>query len=247
MYKELREVEQRPYPLPSSQWMMKQTWSNMLFAHWPVSADLLRVHIPVQLKIDLCDGTAWMSLIPFQTHHTRLHFMPKFPFYHSYLELNVRTYVTYEGVPGIYFFSLDANKWPIVTSAKIGAALPYKHARMKMTIKDPVVHYTSQRQHPGSSRECFQASYQQSSSIYVPDKESLEYWLLERYCFWTLKGNTLYRGDIHHDRWRITKAQADLHHNTMASFLPRHSFQNEPLLHFSSNKSVFTWPLKKVR
>lgn len=241
------EVEQRPYPLPSSPWIMTQTWSNMLFAHWPISTNHLRAHIPSILDIDARDGTSWISIIPFQVRHTRLHSMPKFPFYHTYLELNVRTYVMYKGVPGVYFFSLDANKWPVVTGAKIGAALPYKHACMKMTVKDPIVHVKSQRQHPGSPSESFKASYQQSSSIYIPDKESLEYWLLERYCFWTLKGNTLYRGDIHHDRWRITNAKADLYFNTMASFLPQYSFQNEPLLHFSSNKNVFTWPLKKVR
>jgi uncharacterized protein YqjF (DUF2071 family) len=247
LHKEFMEVEQRPYPLPDTPWIMKQTWNNMLFTHWPVPTDFLKVSIPAQLDIDTWRGTAWIGVIPFHVYNTRLHGMPRFPFYHSYLELNVRTYVTYKGIPGIYFFSLDANKWPAVIGGAISAFLPYKYARMQMTLKDPIVHYTSRRQHPGSPNETFQVMYKQSSTIYLPNEGSMEHWLFERYCLWTTLGKALYRGDIHHDRWRITKAEAALRHNTMASFLPRHFFQNEPLFHFSGKKNVFIWPLQKVK
>ncbi|OMP68468.1 hypothetical protein BTO28_01850 [Domibacillus epiphyticus] len=241
------EVEQRPFPLPSTPWVMTQTWDNMLFAHWPVPAHFLKAYIPGTLDIDTFDGTAWLGVIPFHAHHTKLRGMPPFPLYHSYLELNVRTYVTHKGIPGVYFFSMDANKWPVVLGAKMGTSLPYKHAHMGIRVKDPVVHYKSRRKHPDSPKESFHVSYKQSSSIYLPAEDSLEYWLLERYCLWTIKDSALFRGDIHHDRWRITKAEATFHDNTMASFLPRYYFKSKPILHFSGNKNVFIWPLKKTR
>ncbi|OLN21808.1 hypothetical protein BTO30_12980 [Domibacillus antri] len=239
------EVEQRPYPLPSTPWLMQQTWHNMLFAHWPVSDIFLKAYLPEQLEIDTFDGTAWIGVISFKAHNTRLHGLPKFPFFHSYLELNVRTYVTYKGIPGIYFFSLDVDKRPVVMGAKMATSLPYRRAHMKMVITEPVVHFTSRRK--DKPNESFQASYKQSTNIYSPAKESLEYWLLERYCLWTTKDNVLFRGDIHHDRWRITEAKASLHHHTMASFLPRYYFKTKPVLHFSGNKKVFIWPLQKVK
>lgn len=247
LHKEFKELEQRPYPLPKMPWALTQTWRNMLFAHWPLPAAFLKPYIPAQLDLDTNGGSAWISMIPFQVSHTRLRGLPKFPFYHSYLEFNVRTYVLYKGIPGIYFFSLDASKWPAVIGGKISALLPYKHARMQLTLRNPVLHYSSERQHPNSPKEAFQAMYKPLSPPYVPDKNSLDYWLLERYCLWTTSGKKLYRGDIHHDRWRVSQAAAVFYRNTAASFLPRHFFQSDPLLHFSERKNVFIWLLQEVK
>jgi uncharacterized protein YqjF (DUF2071 family) len=38
----LDETTHRPWPAPQSPWLMTQSWHNLLFAHWPVDADLLR-------------------------------------------------------------------------------------------------------------------------------------------------------------------------------------------------------------
>ena len=34
----LGETGHRPWPLPDAPWLMGQTWVNLLFAHWRVSA-----------------------------------------------------------------------------------------------------------------------------------------------------------------------------------------------------------------
>lgn len=244
MRKEFKETGQRPFPLPSRPWMMTQRWDFMLLAHWPVPPALLARHVPSALSLDLFNGRAWISIVPFLARHTRLHGLPRFPFYHTYLELNVRTYVTYKGIPGIYFFSLDADKWPVVFGARTAAFLPYFHARMKLDIKGETIHFHSRRHHAGQPAETFDSAFSPSSPVFLPEKESLDWWLLERYCFWIQKSSRLYRGDIHHDRWRIAKARCSLHNQTMASFLPRNVFSGDPLFHFSHQKNVFIWPLK---
>ena len=48
----------------------------------------------------------------------------------SFLETNVRTYVSYGGRPGVYFLSLDAAHWIAVQTARRFWGLPYHYARM---------------------------------------------------------------------------------------------------------------------
>ena len=45
---------------------MKQSWQDLLFAHWPVSVEALRPLIPAKLEIETFDGTAWLGIVPFR-------------------------------------------------------------------------------------------------------------------------------------------------------------------------------------
>ena len=56
--------------------------------------------------------------------------MPPVPRLSTFPELNVRTYVTRDGKPGIWFFSLDAGSTLAVEGAKRLYRLPYHRARM---------------------------------------------------------------------------------------------------------------------
>ena len=49
------ETEQ---PRPEGPWIMRQTWRDLLFAHWPVPVAMLRPLIPESLVIDTFDGAA---------------------------------------------------------------------------------------------------------------------------------------------------------------------------------------------
>nr|WP_244943845.1 DUF2071 domain-containing protein [Siminovitchia fortis] len=61
------------------------------------------------------------------------------------------------------------------------------------------------------------------------------------------KGNRLFRGDIHHGRWRVCEADFLIHKNTMVSFLPRAYFREKPFVHISKEKQAFAWVLKKLK
>src|SRR2546426_5014307 len=56
--------------------------------------------------------------------------LPPVPGLESFLELNVRTYVHFKGMPGIWFFSLDASKLIPVLAARLLFTLPYLRAEM---------------------------------------------------------------------------------------------------------------------
>src|SRR3954449_4353573 len=67
----LRRVDHRPWPLPGARWAMGQTWADLLFCHWPVPAEQLERHVPASLPLDTFDGTAWLSITPFEVQGTR--------------------------------------------------------------------------------------------------------------------------------------------------------------------------------
>ena len=89
--------------------LMRQNWGKLLFMHWPVSEILLRPLIPESLTIDTFGGTAWIGITAFTLWDVGLIFAPPLPWISDFHELNVRTYVHFNGVPGVWFFSLNAN------------------------------------------------------------------------------------------------------------------------------------------
>lgn len=88
-------------------WMMTQTWQDVLFLHWPIAPQELEKHVPKELKLDLFEQNAWLSVVLFKVYRHRLRFLPPLPGMNTYLQLNVRTYVEYNGMKGIYFFHLE--------------------------------------------------------------------------------------------------------------------------------------------
>ena len=111
-------------------WIMTQEWHHVLFLHWPVSPEEIRKHIPAELELDLYEVKAWIGLVFFEVKGNRPRFIPPFPGLQSYLELNVRTYVTYKGKAGVHFFSLDANHPFIVKLTTFSNFLPYRNAEI---------------------------------------------------------------------------------------------------------------------
>ncbi len=86
-----------------------QTWFNLMFLHWEVSAYEIESMIPKELTVDTFEGKAWLGLVLFGMSGVRPWWFPAVPGISSFLETNVRTYVHRDGQePGVWFFSLDA-------------------------------------------------------------------------------------------------------------------------------------------
>jgi uncharacterized protein len=237
----LRELEQRPWPLPERPWLMGQTWFDLLFAHWPVEPDLLAPLIPEPLALDTREGLAWVGVTPFVIGGLRSQGTPPLPWLSRFPEINVRTYVTYGGRPGIWFFSLDAARQAAVAAARRGYRLPYFHARMRAERSGDEVRYESQRLH--GPRAEFRATYGPAGPRLPVEDGALERWLAERYCLYVVDGRgRALRGDIHHPPWPLQPAQADIEVNTMADELGL-ELAGEPLLHFSARQDTLIWKL----
>ena len=220
---------------------MQQTWHDLLFAHWPIPPEQLRPLVPSQLPIDTVNGQAWVGVVPFWMSGIRGRNLPPLPGLSSFPELNVRTYVSYKGKPGVYFFSLDAASRAAVWAARRFYHLPYFHATMIASEENGVIHYSSLR-HEDSAE--FRAQYHPASAVRLRQKGSLEHWLTERYCLYSVHLNRVYRCEIHHQPWPLQDARATIERNSVVTAAQITLPDTAPLLHFAKRLEVLIWPLR---
>jgi hypothetical protein len=197
----------------------------------------LHALVPDAVDLDTFDGSAWLGITPFRLNGFRVRGMLPLPVLSSFLEINVRTYATVDGKPGIWFFSLDAESAFAVEAAKRAYKLPYHRARMSAERRGAWVDYRSNR-----NGATFDASYQPAGEAEPPAEGTLEYFLTERYCLYTLHEGEVRRADIHHPPWQLQPAEAELRENTMSPV----KLDGEPLLHYSERQDVVIWPLDRA-
>ena len=222
---------------------MVQIWHDLLFAHWPIPPEFMRRHVPSELRLDVFDGTAWIGIVPFHMSDVRPRWVPPLPGLSRFPELNVRTYVNLDNKPGIYFFSLDAANLPAVWAARAFYHLPYFHARMHVHAEGDNITYSSRRLHGNAQ---LAGKYYPVTPLQLRARDTLEYWLTERYCLYTLYGGRVYRCEIQHRPWPLQDASAQFQENTMAAAANIVLPDADPLLHFSKRQEVLIWPLTRV-
>jgi uncharacterized protein YqjF (DUF2071 family) len=191
------------------------------------------------------DGRAWIGVTPFAVRNLRPRLTVPLPYVSSFPEINVRTYVTVGGKPGIYFFSLDAESRLAVAAARRLYRLPYFHAQMEIRQDRTALHYTSVRTSADAPAPAeFRAAYGPVGMPFQADQGSLDAWLTERYCLYTLdRQRRVLRGQIHHPPWKLQRAQAEIETNTMGGQIGA-GLEEQPLLHDAARQDVLFWPLE---
>ena len=243
-YQILDDVAHRPWPLPDGPWFMTQSWHDLLFAHWPVDARVLQEKLPAGLPLDTYDGQAWLGIVPFHMTNVAPRGVPSIPFVSAFPELNVRTYVTMNGKPGVYFFSLDASSTMAVNAARTFFHLPYYAATMSVRETNGEIHYESRRntRMPGVAE--FAADYRPVGPVQLPKAGTLEHFLTERYCLYTVDDSfRAKRLEIHHWPWPLQAADAKITTNTMADAAGIRLPSTAPLLHFVKRQDMVAWPM----
>ena len=235
---------------------MHQNWGMLLFMHWPVAADLLRPLIPDPLVVDTQDGLAWIGVTPFTMWGVRPAFVPPLPYLSESHELNVRTYVHLDGVPGVWFFSLDANNAAAALAARAAFHLPYFGARMSLERRDRTISFSSKRAHrqaagagavAGAPAE-FEAVWTAGERLPPCEPGSLGFFLTERYCLYSARKGRIYRVRILHEPWPLHAARLSSYRSTMLEAQGLPSPMGEPLLHQQGEPlRVRIWPRTRVR
>lgn len=243
----LSKHDHRPWPLPAAPWVMTQSWYHLLFAHWPVPAEQLRPLLPPGLELDTFEGQAWVGVVPFGIRPLRLRFLPEWPLVTAFLELNVRTYVIADGKPGVWFFSLDASDKFAVAAARFAYGLPYFNATMNLSVDAGNVVYNSQRTDSRIGPGEFSSRYRPIDDVYTAAPGSLDAWLTERYCLYTLFNKNLFRANIHHVPWPLQRAAGLIQRNTVTQAHGITLPDTEPLLHYTERLDVLVWALERVR
>ena len=226
--------------------LMHQTWGKLLFMHWRIDTKLLRPLIPLDLEIDTFDGSAWIAVTPFTMWDVRAFppFIPPIPGLSSAHELNVRTYVHYDRVPGVWFFSLDCNSSAAVMGARTFYHLPYFNADIDLEhVGDTIQYSLSRTDEPDAT---FEATWEIGDTIPFTHPGSLEFFLTERYCLYSEDEGDLYRARIHHPPWPLQKAELLSLESTMIESHGLPTPKGEPLLHYCQELDVDIWSLEEL-
>lgn len=226
---------------------MEQAWHDLLFAHWSYPVDTIRALLPSGLQPDAFNGQAWIGVVPFQMRGVRGRWLPALPGVSTFPELNVRTYVTLDGKPGVYFFSLDAASKTAVLGARTAFHLNYYHALMSISRGPRGIEFLSRRTDTRGKAADFTARYRAVGKGVRPTPGSLEYFLTERYCLYSVSGSgRVYRLNIHHGPWLLQAAEAEVDpaHLLAAAGIPRPG--GKALLHFSAVQEMIGWLPERV-
>lgn len=226
-------------------WVMKQTWLDTLFIHYPIKKEDLTSLVPPSLPIDTFDGMGWVSIVPYLTTSVRLRGLPSIPGIREFAGFNIRTYIQLDGKPGVFFFKLAASNWINTNMAKLFFKLPYIYLKMDFQRVGGYVHFESNPLgiNDGNLKWVYKPSSEQRLAI----RGTLEEWLVERYCLYTVnhKGEPL-RSDILHQSWLLHDAEVDIQYtpNIVGRGIPR--LDTAPFFHYSKKVEVKIWPIRPI-
>ena len=221
-------------------------WRHVLFANWPVDTDLVEPHLPKRLTLDTYDGQAWLSVVPFTNVDVRPRVLPAgtglpLP------EVNLRTYVVHDGVPGVYFFSLDADGIAAVIGARLFHHLPYYYAKIDLSVKPERIRFTSRRRHPGARPMRFEATYGAVGDQENAESGTLAHFLTERYRYYTeAPDGSIRYADVQHDPWPLYDAAVEIDENTLFSANRFRTPDSEPVHFYSPGVETIASKSKQI-
>lgn len=227
---------------------MQMRWRELLFAHWVVDATVVRPLIPAGLQLDLFEDRCYVGAVPFLMERVTPRLVPPLPGLHAFPELNLRTYVTLGGKPGVWFFSLDAGQKLAVRVARRFFHLAYFDARFEIALEGSQVNYSSVRTHHEAAAAKFSATYEAIGPVYRSAPGTLDAWLTERYCLYSSDAlGRIYRGEIDHQPWPLQRATATIHTNTLGKWLGIDLNHSPVTLHFAKSLDVHAWNVTRIQ
>ena len=156
----------------------------------------------------------------------------------TFLQLNVRTYVRGpDGLPGVWFFSIDASSRLAAIGVRRIYHVPAFHARMTL---EPVGEWQEvECVRVGEPGRVFAARYRATAETLHAEPDSLEAFLTERYRLFAADA----RAEMHHDRWVLSPAEAEVE---LASIVPFSLGGAPRCCHFAFRQDALIWPPEPI-
>ena len=235
-----------PFAMPLRKSTLYQNWKHLTFMHWKVDAQLLQKHIPEGLEIDLYNGEAYIGVIPFTMEKVRPRGLPWVPFISTFGEFNIRAYVTKNGIPGVFFLTLDAQSRVTCFHAPRSYGLAYRYAKAKVQVQTDECYSWSSRRRAGG--ESLIGTTNSSGPMELAVQGSLEYFLFERYSLYTWHQGVLHRAYTHHLPWKYCAAQVEVETNTLLEsyHLGIEKILHPEHIHMSPGVNVQTWNIEPI-
>ncbi|MEX2243292.1 MAG: DUF2071 domain-containing protein [Fimbriimonadaceae bacterium] len=226
---------------------MYHSWRHLSFLHWAVPAEDLQKLLPFGLRVDTHEGKAYVGLVPFTMHGIRLSWLTDVHGASASYETNVRTYVVDKnGVPGVWFFSLDASNALLARIARRWYRLPYNVARMYVGVGKGHYKYVSERTWPSFEHAKGHVEVTTSGAVFQARPGSLEFFLVERYVLFAFWRGRLYSGRVFHEPYPLLAAECSYVKESMLKAVQIVRPDNEPLVLFSPGVDVEVFGLRRV-
>lgn len=231
---------------PKESRIMYQEWRELLFLHWKYDRDAIQESLPPGLVVDTFEKDAYITIAPFRIQNFSLANFPSLPVFSDFIEVNVRTYVhDKNGIPGVWFYSLDINSIMASLAARKIFSLPYYDAELKMIKKKEEIQVS------GNRREIFRSemkfTYLPKEKTLKVEPNSLEFFLIERYALFALDSEELYIQRIHHSPYPLLKGaliEYQSHLFEMNSFVQPNNLPDH--IHYSPGVNVDFFSQKKI-
>lgn len=227
-------------------WIAQQVWKDVLFLHWPIPSELIQAQLPAPFKVDTYDGKSWITIVLFQALHSRPRGMPRFLSQRNLLQVNTRTYVRFNGVPGVYFLSLDTNSKWTVYGARSLYNLPYRKATMNFKRDDHGMQFESKTANKSIDFSSFKAQCRPTLTQVDNQPDSLAHFLTERYYLWTIKNKQILKGSISHHPWDLVCAESQHKMGGRPSILVGEDLNEQPIAHYSESIHAYMHPFERV-
>ena len=234
---------------PAGPVVMRPQWQHLLFLHWEYEPAAVQSLLPPGLELDTYENRAYVGLVPFRMANVRPRPLPDWGrwghFYSRFPELNVRTYVLRDGVPGVWFFSLDAASSLAVMTARAWFRLPYFKARMRLHETRRGFDFWSKRLWPSPRPAICRTRWAPFGETRTALPDSLEEFLVERYVLYSQRGGQLFRGRVHHEPYQLQSARLlSLRENCVAA-AGFSAPQGKPHILYCPGVDVEVWGLEK--
>jgi uncharacterized protein YqjF (DUF2071 family) len=242
----LRSVTHRPWPVPQRAWSWRQSWCDLLLAHWPLPVEAVRPLVPPPLVVDEREQRAWVGVSALRLRDVARRPFPEAPGLSGSAALGLRVCVTHDGRPGVYVLALDLESRLGVWAGRRLLHLPCTRASMHADIAPDGIRFRSVREAP-KQPVVFEAVYHATAEPFAAQAGALEHWLTERYCLYTCAPSAaLYRIELHHAPWPLQLAEATLHENDLLGPHGVELPEKPALAHFVRRLDVVLWSPERI-
>lgn len=224
-----------------------QRWRKLLFLHWRVPIEEVRASLPAGVEPDLWEGEALVGVVPFTMRDVSPWWSPSVPPISNFHELNLRTYVVKDGVPGVWFYSLDAANALAVVVARSGWKLPYHKAKMELLEDEDEIRYRSERSWPEPKPAVFRGRYRLGEARGTAAPGTLDHFLVERYVLFTHDGQRWLSGRVHHEPYPLRDVELIECEQSIIEAQGLVPDEGPHLVHYSDGVDVDVYALEPVQ
>ena len=235
-----------PFPMPERPHSLDQEWKILTFMHWEVDPLKLAKFIPDGLDIDLYEGKAYVGVIPFMMTNVRPRIAFSVPGISTFPEINIRTYVTRDGKSGVLFLTLEAQSLITCSYAPRAYGLPYKYSLSKVSASEGEYSWATRRR-DGSYELVGECRWDRQTDY--AGSGTLEEFLFERYCLYTVHRGNLCIAYTQHEPWKFGPGSVQIKSNSLTKEfdLGIDDLYRPDMVHVSEGVYVKTWSAEVVQ